>query len=216
MNEKLRSYIESLFTDAPNTTKAVELKEEIIQNLIDKYNDLVSEGKSEEAAYNIAVSGVGDVSELISQLNSDVLKKAGQIDDRQRTRSAILISVAVVMYILSIIPPIIFNDAVIGTVFMFVMIAVATGLIIFNSMTKKKEIKADDTIVEEFKEWKYENNARNQTYKAITSVLWSLTLVAYFLVSFLTSAWHLTWLIFPISGSVNAVIKAIFDLIKTK
>lgn len=35
--------------------KAVEVKEEILQNIVDKYHDLVAEGKSEEAAYNIAL-----------------------------------------------------------------------------------------------------------------------------------------------------------------
>ena len=33
MYDKLREYIESLFKDAPDTVKTVELKEEMLQNL---------------------------------------------------------------------------------------------------------------------------------------------------------------------------------------
>ena len=61
MNEKLRHYIDDLFANAPSTVRAVELKEEMYQNLMDKYNDLINEGKSEESAYNIAVASIGDV-----------------------------------------------------------------------------------------------------------------------------------------------------------
>ena len=46
MNEKLRRYIDDLFANAPSTVRAVELKEELYQNLTDKYNDLIAEGKS--------------------------------------------------------------------------------------------------------------------------------------------------------------------------
>ena len=45
MNEKLRRYIDDLFANAPSTVRAVELKEELYQNLTDKYNDLIAEGK---------------------------------------------------------------------------------------------------------------------------------------------------------------------------
>ena len=66
MNEKLRHYIDDLFANAPSTVRAVELKEEMYQNLMDKYNDLINEGKSEESAYNIAVASIGDVDSLIT------------------------------------------------------------------------------------------------------------------------------------------------------
>ena len=64
MENKLRAYMDHLFQDVPNTKKAVEVKEEILQNIVDKYHDLVAEGKSEEAAYNIAIASIGDLDAL--------------------------------------------------------------------------------------------------------------------------------------------------------
>lgn len=46
MEPKLRDYIENLFATAPNTKQAYELKEEIIRNTIDRYHDLLADGKT--------------------------------------------------------------------------------------------------------------------------------------------------------------------------
>lgn len=64
MDEKLRSHVEALFENAPPTMKTVEIKEEILQNTMDRYHDLLAEGKDEQAAFNIAIAGIGDVEEL--------------------------------------------------------------------------------------------------------------------------------------------------------
>ena len=70
MENRLREYMDDLFGEIPPTKQAVELKEEILQNLIDKYHDLLAEGKSPEAAFNISVASVGDVDELMSGLTA--------------------------------------------------------------------------------------------------------------------------------------------------
>lgn len=50
----------------------MEIKEEILQNTIDRYNDLKAGGKSDEAAYNIAIAGIGDVDYLIDSIIAPV------------------------------------------------------------------------------------------------------------------------------------------------
>ena len=45
MEDKLRAYMDHLFRDVKPTRKSVELKEEILQNLVDKYHDMMAEGK---------------------------------------------------------------------------------------------------------------------------------------------------------------------------
>lgn len=217
MNEKLRNYIESLFEDAPKSKQAVELKEEILQNTIDKYNDLLAEGKGEEASFNIAVAGIGDVSELLNNLRAADYA-ANQYTkaeiEASKKRSALFVSVAVMLYILCIIPCIIFNSSYIGPVLMFMMIALATGLIIYNSKTRIQYNKRDDTIVENFKEWNTEKNERGSLRKSINSSIWALTLALYFIISFTTGAWYITWVIFLISGAIENIIKACFELKK--
>ena len=214
MIDKLREYIDQLFAEAPPTKKAVEVKEEILQNLREKYNDLIADGKGEEAAFNIAVASIGDISELITELKgADELRAEYQLDPKRRQdkqRSAAFVSVAVMLYILCVIPLFIFQS-VVGLILMFIFVALATALLIYNGMTKSTYKVYDDTIAEEFKQWRTNGNDRRAAIKSISSALWAVALVVYFLVSFSTGAWHLTWLIFVIAGAVNGVIKAFFD-----
>ena len=97
---------------------------------------------------------------------------------------------------------------------MLIMVAAATGLIIYNSMTKLSYQKTEDTVVEEFKEWKAESDERKQTLKSVNHIIGTIFLVLYFVISFSTGAWYITWLIFPISGVVQSIVKACFDLKK--
>lgn len=68
MNEKLRKHIDLLFSEAPQTKATMEVKEELLANLMEHCNDLMESGKSEDEAYAIVVSNIGDVSELIQNL----------------------------------------------------------------------------------------------------------------------------------------------------
>ena len=137
MNDRLRKYIDILFEEAPQTKKTVELKEEILQNITDKYNDLLSEGKTEEAAYNIAVASVGEVGELIESLKrgpESRINHSFEETEKIRKRSAIITAVSVAMYIMSVIPIIVSDGSLLSVVFLLVVVAVATALIIYNNM----------------------------------------------------------------------------------
>ena len=216
MKDKLRNFIESLFEDAPKNKQTIELKEEMLQNLIDKQNDLVDSGKSSDAAYNIAPASIGDIHELIRQIekreeNNPLFE---QNYDKGRKRFALLLSISVMLYILCVVPVILLEDSVLGVVIMFVMVAIATGLILYNNMTKPKYLKKDSTVVEEFKEWKANSTEKNTLYQSITKVMWSCITILYFIVSFLTMAWHITWIIFLIGSAIQGIIRAIFELKK--
>lgn len=216
MNQRLREYIDALFQEAPNTKKTVEMKEEILQNLTEKYNDLLEEGKTEEAAYNIAVASIGDIAELIEELKESGMNEQhdenyNAAQEHQKKRGAILTSAAIGLYVFCIVPAIIFENNF-GAVLMFTTAAIATVLLIYSRMTAPNYKKQDDTIAEEFKEWRETTSNKHQVYKSISSALWLLLTVVYFLVSFSTMAWHVTWVIFLIGAAINNIMKAVFDL----
>ena len=41
--------------------------------------------------------------------------------------------------------------------------------------------------------------------------MWSLIVALYLIISFLTGAWHITWIIFLIGGAVDSLLKAVLD-----
>lgn len=207
MNEKLRHYIDDLFANAPSTVRAVELKEELFQNLTDKYNDLLAEGKSEESAFNIAIASIGDVDSLISGLTGEKRPE----NEKSKKRSAILVAIAISLYILCPVPVILLQSEI-GVMGLFLFVAVATALLIYNGVTRERYVKADDTMVEEFKEWKQNNKQKNKAVDAIIGSFWLIAVCVYIVVSFMTGAWHITWIIFLIAAAVASMIKGLFML----
>lgn len=212
MEPKIRAYVDELFAGSTPSRKSVELKEEMIQNLTEKYNDLIAEGKTPEAAYNIAIAGIGDISDLLRDLEKDTVHP--EIMTAARQKSAMLISVAVGLYILSVIPIAVLSALyprgwMPGLILMFLFIAAGTGLLIYNGMTKPR-FRREDTMVEEFKQWQTGNREEMTLRKAIGSALWTITVVIYIIVSFTTGYWHMTWLIFLVAVAVQAIINAAF------
>lgn len=214
MNDKLRRYIEGLFVDVPQTKSMVELKEEMLQNLIEKYEDLIKEGKSQEAAFNIAVAGIGDINELIE----DMKKPQVNIDmNAAKQKSAMLISIAVMLYMLSFVPILLWLGNGIefftGVIGFFIMIAIGTGILIYNGMTKPRPYMNETTMVNEFREWQIAKVQKRNTRISVSVALWSLLLALYFIISFITFRWYITWVIFILGFAIEALIN-VFTAIK--
>jgi hypothetical protein len=215
----IRNYVENLFAGTIPSKRAVELKEEMIQNLTEKYNDLLSEGKTPEAAFNIAIAGIGDISYLLKDLEKDAVHP--EVIAAQRQRSAMFTSIAIMLYILSVVPLIVLGAlfhtttaGVIGVVIMFIFIAAATGLLIYNGMTKPKYLKTDDTMVEEFKQWQSVSAEQKSLRNSISSSIWALIVAIYFLVSFFSGAWYITWVIFIVGAAVQSIVNIFFTVKK--
>ena len=69
MKEQLIQYVNLLFAGA---TGAEDMKQEILQNTLDRYDDLIDQGKSPEAAYRLAISGIGDINEILGNPQASV------------------------------------------------------------------------------------------------------------------------------------------------
>ncbi len=215
MYDKLRTHVDELFYSAPKTRKAQELKEEILANLIDRYNDFLDNGKNEVDAFNSAISGIGDVEELINALNENNIFDYEKIQ-KQREKFALMIAISVALYIISVVVVILFDsiglDGSVSACIMLTIDAFATGLIIYSIMSRPKYIKTDDTIVEDFKEWKQQSSDKKVIIKSITSIYWPIIVSIYLLLSFIFNIWGYSWIIFIIGIAGINIIKLIFDL----
>lgn len=208
MKDQLIRYVDLLFAGASN---AGDIKQEILQNTLDRYDDLVAQGKTPEAAYSLAISGIGDVSELLSSSSSTEMAEssASKLQTQEHSYTPAwkkaLRAIAVCMYIISIIPLIVLAELdmeILGLCGMLAIVGVATALIIITAGGSKEE-KEDPT---------KPLTAQQELRKAVKSTINTIGLVVYFAISFLTQAWHITWLIFPIMGAVNGLVNACIDL----
>ncbi len=215
MNEKIRKEVNVLFQNAPNTKRANDLKDEIISNAEDKYEDLIKQGKNEEEALQIVMKEIGNVDELIEELNKNNPIHTQYVEEA-RKKTGLVVSICVGLYILSVIACVVLDELGLPdfiTASSFLSIAgVSTCVLIYHFMTKPKYTKYDDTIVEEFKEWKGKNDKNKEIKKAIDSIIWTLTVIIYLIVSFTFGIWYISWIIFLIASLIENIIKLIFKL----
>lgn len=203
MREQLIQYVELLFAGAPDSE---DIRMEILQNTLDRYDDLVSQGKSPEAAYRLAISGIGDVNEILGASSAPAVNPVRQtvheeVEDAQGRKMR---AAAVAMYILCAVPLFILSDLgydTIGLCLTLLLVAAATVLMM---LSKKK------TTPEPAEESR--PTPRQALSNSISSLIWAIAMAIYFVVSFLTQAWHLTWLIFLIAKCVISLAWAIMDL----
>lgn len=209
MNKRIKAHVDALFANTSTDSYVLDIKEELLANLNEKYDDLISSDKSEEEAYALVISGIGDIDNLLKDIGQSSQYQPLEIEKNIQKRG-ILISIGIALYILSIIP-IIFLDQLgfssFGVIFMFFFCAVATGFIAYGySISKVNYSKEDNSFVEEYKEKVAINNDRKKLMGAISSSLWSLIVVLYLLISFLTSWWHISWIIFLIGACIQQLI----------
>ena len=200
MREQLEQYVNLLFAGSPDTE---EMKQEILQNTLDRYDDLITQGKYPEAAYRLAISGIGDINEVLNNHGSSPAPISAPLstpttagkDHRKMMRA-----VAIGMYICCVLPVIILDNVgygVLGVCLMFLLIAAATVLII---MASKDEGENE------------EDEKSKQPESPWEKTLNTITLVLFLAVSFATGAWYITWLIWPIMAAIKGIIRACQDL----
>ena len=212
MREQLIQYVNLLFAGAPDSE---EIRAEILQNTLDRYDDLVAQGKSPEAAYRLAISGIGDVNEILGTApffpptHSRPEYRPAHPETVEEAKNKKLRAIGIAMYIICAIPLFILSELghdMIGLTLTILLVACATYLMI---ITGKKE--PDDDMPAPAHA---DSSPRAKLKESIGSLIWAIGLACYFILSFATKAWYITWILFPIIGCTDGLVKAIMDLME--
>lgn len=203
MREQLIQYVELLFAGAGDCE---DIKQEILQNTLDRYDDLVDSGKVPEAAYRLAIAGIGDINEILgTPVPSTAVSHPVTVeDDGDTPTKKLLRAVAVGLYILCPLPLIVLCELgteTLGLCGTLAIVAVATVMILLAG--KKERPEKDD---------EESDDKESELNKSISAVLWAVGLGVYFLLSFTTRAWHITWTIFPVLVALDSLVSAIIRI----
>ena len=136
-------------------------------------------------------------------------KKEEQQEKKVDIVKAVLICIAIFFYFLAIISTIVLeevvhlNDGLVASSFLMLS-AIGTIILIFTFLTRrsKKESRVE----------KIEEEKKNPMLKPVISIFSLATVCVYLLVSFITMAWHITWIIWIVYAIGVEVIKLIFSL----
>ncbi|MBO5031980.1 MAG: hypothetical protein J6C19_10840 [Lachnospiraceae bacterium] len=222
MKEKIRQHFNQIFADAPKTRKALDLKQEMVQNAMDKYDDMVADGYSEEDAYQNVIESIGDVSELFTEVED---KNLLTLPEKDRKKKAMLTAAAVGLYIFAggvFMFFAMFNDifgsvgvdfASLGFVLAILICIAPTIMLVYAANMYPDYIKKEKTdMVEQYKEVKHSMNKEKAVKRSIDTIIWTMALILYFVFSFATYCWHITWVIFLIAGCIQAIVGLLFAL----
>lgn len=73
--KSIREHVERLFKDVPKSEQAETIKHEIAENMEEKVNDLMKQGKEEEDAINKTLIEFGDIDEIKDELGVEPSRK---------------------------------------------------------------------------------------------------------------------------------------------
>lgn len=203
MREQLIQYVNLLFAGAQNCE---DIRQEILQNTLDRYDDLIAEGKVPEAAYRLAITGIGDISEILGTKPQAVTPHphtpAAEDEKEQDTPAKKLLrAIAVGLYILCPVPVIVLSEFLgwdtLGLCGTLAIAAVATVLIILGA---KKDRKNREDFEPE------QEAPKSELQKSISGMVWAIGITVYFLLSFKTNYWHITWVIFPLLAALDKLL----------
>lgn len=151
MNKKIEAYVNSLFEGLKSSEALEETKEELILNLSEKYQDLISEGMSADQAYKKVIASIGDVEELVEVQNTGPkVEQKVEVNIIQGKRNPrVYQAIAVALFILCWIPVVLFgvfldDFAIIGVVIMMVMIAIGVCILIVTKNDSETEVNTTD------------------------------------------------------------------------
>ena len=90
-------------------------------------------------------------------------------------------------------------NPIIATSVFLIICGVATCMIVYTAIVYKKKLSPEE-------------EKKQKLYKQVDSILALVFLVLYFLISFLTFAWHITWIIFIIYALASEIAKLVLSL----
>lgn len=207
MNKRIAEYVEDLFAGVAPEPKVLEIKEELLVNLNEKYLDLLAAGQSEEAAYASVISGIGDIHDLLRDFTPNGLYSSAEME-RKRNLKNILLSIGAAIYVLSLAVFLLFSRFGFGAIGLTIICwAVATGLVVYGvNLGKTSYHRRSDTFVEQYKEKLAADESEQSLKKAVNSAFWPLIVVIYLALSFISRRWDVTWILFIIAAAAQQLI----------
>lgn len=115
------------------------------------------------------------------------------------------ISISIMMYIIALVWIMVsmnyFNiDGMLSVSIFLLLIGVTTVYLVYHFMTNPDMVQTE------------KERQENKFIKRINSIISTICLIIYLLTSFITWAWHITWIIWIINGLLEELVKLIFML----
>jgi len=207
--DKIRDYVEDLFAKGPKNKRKEEVKEEMIQDLEEKYSDLIKSGVSAKKAYNDVIAGIGDIDEILSQINGSSISENIYYEEilKRKKVKGLVYSISIFLYIMAIVAVAVASELelpdYVSISSFLIIVGIATSMIVYYTISTPK-LDEEEVVVAKrsTKASKDEKLLKN----AISGILWPLIVAIYLIISFVFSNWYISWIIFIIGSAIEQII----------
>lgn len=152
MENKIREHIQQIFANLPegiaSTETLAEQEAKTLRQAMDRYHDLIVEGKKPEIACETVLNQVGEAADIIEEMHR-AEEQHSRMNEQKFTpeqlrraakRSGILQAIATFLYITCATPPILLSTtgliSSLAPALLLAMVAVATALLVYNANTR--------------------------------------------------------------------------------
>lgn len=230
-NLRIRKYMDQLFENAPVNRRTMQLKEELIANALEKYNDLLLRGYGEDEAFQLVAGSIGDVQQLFADMGSDddysrayFLQWAREAQEKKAVLTAISVglfmlagAVLFIFYLLYLFNvKVIYingqNQNLLGIGISLLICIIPVSLLVYAQKIQPPAELADyasSLAVSNSKARKQRYKRFKQIKGSLEGLMWLLIVIFYFIVSFATRAWYITWIVFLGGAAVECLLDAL-------
>lgn len=216
MNPKIERYLNGLFAGVPKTREARDLREELLGNMQARYRDYLAEGKGESEAYGLTVASMGDLDAMLAQVMPDeTFRREAQAYRRRKARNT---CIAIALYFVGVcvlLASAMSEDEAIqikSLIGLLAFAAAGTILLVYTHMSTPEEFKAQWEDEDDRWDREIQRSPGGERFKMWMSIYWSVVTAGYLLVSFLTMAWQITWIVWPLAAILSSILRVIFLL----
>lgn len=156
--ETIKNYLEAMFANLPNTEQVRKAKSELLQMMEDKYNELIEDGITENAAVGTVISEFGNLDELAEELGireevfpvdvtPQVVRRFVSMDEAKdyvsdSVSKGLRVAIGVMLCIMCVtgvmISEILKASDTVGILLMFGMMAIGISLFIYSGVVFSK------------------------------------------------------------------------------
>lgn len=229
-NLRIRKYMDQLFENAPINHRTLELKEELIANALEKYNDLLLRGYGEDEAFQLVAGSIGDVQQLFADMgpNDDYshayyLQWAREAQEKKAALTAVSAGLFLLAGTVLVISFFLYwcngkavyiagqNMYLLGIGIAPLICIVPVSLLVYARKIQPPAELADYAASLAASNAK----AKKQRYKrfkrikgSLEGLMWILIVIFYFIISFTTQAWYITWIVFLGGAAIECLLDA--------
>lgn len=164
----LKNYLDGLFLSVAPTDEVMRIKEELLSNMEDRYDELISDGINHNQAIGTVISAFGTIDELLEELELEEIRELYDEDGhtppimtkdvainylktKQKLAFQIGIGVALILLGLSMmfVSTALFqpNGEEIGTGILLVFVAIGVGLLVSGGMSSSNYDNFDNGFI---------------------------------------------------------------------